>query len=361
MKTAICSKCFTQSSEDQWLYTCRRDNCASKGNTIKQSETVSGRGGAPSCSGCGEPFASPLCPSCGFSIYETEPGATSISISIVGAQGCGKSHFLSVLIEQLKQEISKAYDCALFPLGGDDTISLYDRLYYQPLFVRGQVLESTEQDDVNPLIYSMVFQQERGPKTLDLIFYDACGANFESIAAMSSFNRSIYHSGGIIFLIDPSQFPVVGEWNATHHKEICESDPTSLLSRTVQLIRTGSGQKSLRQKLDVPIAVCLTKLDSVKPLLDVSSFLQAPSRHISNASFDALDFEACSLEAQSLIESWGGGEITRQVSSQFSERGFFAISSLGGSPSDSGGIHHIAPHRVSDPLLWLLWKNKIIK
>lgn len=206
-----------------------------------------------------------------------------------------------------------------------------------------------------------MFQQERAPKAIDLIFYDSRGASFESAEAMASLNRSIYHSGGIIFLIDPTQLPHVGEWQASRKGKVCESDPAAMLNRAIQLIRTGSGQKSMRQKLDVPIAVCITKLDMIKPLMDASSFLQAGSRHLREARFDPLDFEACSLEAQSLIEAWGGGEIVRQVTSQFNSYGFFGLSALGGPLANGGGVHHIAPHRVTDPLLWLLWKNKAVR
>jgi hypothetical protein len=95
-------------------------------------------------------------------------------------------------------------------------------------------------------------------------------------------------------------------------------------------------------------------------MLDAASFLRAPSRHLREGSFDSDDFEACNLEAQSLIEFWGGGELVRQVNSQFNSVGFFGLSALGGEPSEGGGVHHIAPHRVADPLLWLLWKSKAI-
>lgn len=325
------------------------------------AQAARGRGDLPACPECGDLYASPLCPLCGFPIREEEPGSASLSISIAGAQGSGKSCYLSVLIDEIKNRVAKTYDCALFPLGGDDTITLYEKQYYQPLFERGQVLEKTTQDDINPLMYSLVFQHENPAKTLDLTFYDSCGSNFESLTSMSNSNRSLYHSGGIIFLIDPTQLPVMREWAASHNGKICEADAVSLLTRTIQLIRTGSGQKLMRQKIDIPIAVCISKLDDAKPLLDASSFLLAPSRHFRENKFDKPDFDACSMEAHSLIEAWGGGEIIRQVTSQFSDFAFFGLSALGEAPAAAGGVHHIAPHRVTDPLLWLLWKNKVIR
>lgn len=361
MKSAICPKCFAETIEDNWVYSCRRDTCKAKGVTAQSSQVSRGRGDAPACPECKELYASPLCPLCGFPVRDEEPGSESFSVSLVGAEGCGKSHFISVLIDEIKHRVAKTYNCSLFPLGGDDTISLYERQYYQPLFEHGHILDHTEQDDINPLIYSLVFQNDKPVKTIDLIFYDSCGATFESITSMANSNRSLYHSGGVIFMIEPTQLRVVREWAAAHGKNICEADAVSMLARTVQLIRIGCGQKNMRQKIDVPIAVCISKLDIIRPLLDAGSFLTAPSRHFKEAKFDKLDFDACNLEAQSLIEAWGGGEFVRQVTSQFSDYAFFGISSLGEAPATTGGVNHIAPHRVADPLLWLLSKKNIIK
>lgn len=360
MKSAVCPKCFMKTTEEQWVYSCRRSECEMLDRALELSETVSDRNGQPACPGCEEPFASPLCPECGFPVCEDDT-SMSVAVSIIGAQGSGKSHFISVLIDELKNRVAKVYDYSLFPLGGDATLSLYDRQYYKPLFVDGQCLEPSEQDSINPLIYSLVFGREREPKAVGLTLYDSCGDNFESITAMANYNRSIYYSGGILFFIEPSQLPVAAEWIASRGGNICEANPVSLLTRTIRLLRTGNAQKNLGKKLDIPVAVCLTKLDTVRPLLDVSSFLCAPPRHLREAAFDSVDFEACSLEARSLIEAWGGGELVGQITSQFSTYGFFALSALGGEPSSSGGVHHIAPHRVTDPILWLLHKNRVIK
>jgi hypothetical protein len=291
---------------------------------------------------------------------EENPGAASLSVSLVGSQGSGKSHLLSVLVDELKNTVSSAYGCSLFPLGGDSTMELYENFYYRRLYVDGLCLDSTAQEDVNPLVYSLVFQRENGPKSCDLILYDSCGANFEAVTAMASYNRSVYHAGGILFLLEPTQLPSVAEWQASRGGKLCESNAGALLTRVVQLMRAGNGQRNLGKKLDIPIAVCISKLDTLRPLLDASSFLRANSRHLAGAAFDSADFEACQMETQSLIEYWGGGELTRQVHSQFSTVGFFGLSSLGAQPSESGGVHHIKPHRVADPLLWLLWKSHVI-
>ncbi len=360
MKSAMCPKCFAVSDENQYIFTCRREACDMLDTAVEAAATVRDKNGQPACAGCGEPFSNPVCPECGFALIEDASETVTLSVSLVGSQGSGKSHYLSVLIDELKNSVSTAYGCSLFPLGGDATISLYDSQYYRRLFVDGLCLDSTAQEDINPLVYSLVFRQDKPVKTVNLTFYDSCGSNFESITAMANYNRSVYHSGGILFMLEPTQLPAVAEKQAARGAKICDSDAVALLTRIIHLVRTGNAQRNMGKKLDIPIAVCITKLDTLRPMLDVSSFLKSPSRHVREETFDPNDFEACSQEVQSFIEFWGGGELVRQVNAQFSQTGFFGLSSLGAQPEEGGAMRHVAPHRVADPLLWLLWKSKAI-
>jgi hypothetical protein len=282
-------------------------------------------------------------------------------VSIVGAEGCGKSNYLSVTIDQLRRRMSKTYDCSLYPLGGDDTINHYDTRYYQPLFVRGQCINSTQQEEVTPLLYSLIFSGvPAAGRSCNLTFYDACGANFKSERVMADYNRSVYNARGILFFIDPFQIPAVRENAKATGRPVSGDDPGTLLSRTIHLIRQGGGKRNIRRKIDIPIAVCLTKIDAIRALMDPSSFLLYPSRHIQGPRFDLADYNSSSLEVQSMLESWAAADIVGQVTSQFQDYGFFALSSLGNPPSVNNSINHIAPHRVLDPLLWVLWKNRII-
>jgi hypothetical protein len=228
--------------------------------------------------------------------------------------------------------------------------------------VDGVCIESTNQDDVMPLVYSLVFsEQNKHGKTCNLTFYDACGANFLSERMMANYNRSIYNSAGILFLVDPAQLPGLRERYREINKRICKEDANAVLSRTIRLIRDGSNQKNLKRKINIPIAVCLTKADTFRPLLDPASFLRYPSRHLKNPAFDMMDFNCCDLETRSLIETWGGNDLIQQVTSQFSNCGFFSFAALGSAPSSSNRISHISPHRVCDPLLWVLRQNRMIR
>ncbi|MDR2932265.1 MAG: hypothetical protein LBV27_04075 [Oscillospiraceae bacterium] len=359
-QTIVCPNCFQRHATEAFSYTCTHGNCERSGLPIPAAD-IHEENGNPLCPACKSALIERLCPSCGYPVIIDDDSVPTLPVSIVGAEGCGKSNYLSVLIDQLRRRISKVYNCALYPLGGDETIHNYDSRYYQPLFVRGQCITSTMQDEVTPLLYSLVFSgQPPLGKSCNLTLYDACGANFRSEKVMADYNRSIYNARGILYFIDPFQIPSVRESLKTTGRPVSNDDASTLLSRTIHLIRQGGNRKNIRRKIDIPIAVCLTKMDTIRPLLDPSSFLLYPSRHVNTGRFDIHDFTSSSLEVQSLLESWGEVEIVNQVTSQFADYGFFGLSSLGSAPNDANAINHIVPHRVIDPILWILWKNRII-
>ena len=362
----ICPKCFAETESGKLYYVCVHAGCAREDMPVLPAVAAEGEKKAGSaakhsaCLACGSPLLVQVCPSCGFTIREAgKPGAASeekvLPISIVGSEGCGKSNFLSVLINQIRQDMAEDYQCALHPRGGDATINRYKQLYYTPLFVEGQCVSSTEQEDVAPLEYSLRFTKTG--QAHNLVFYDACGANFRNERTMADYNRSIYHSKGLFLFLDPTQIPYLREQANARKWPQNQGDIGALLARSIQLIRHASGQST--GKLKVPVAVCLTKLDMIRPLLPPASFLRYPSRH-ADGVFDANDHTACSMEVRSLIESWDGVDLVNQITSQFETVAFFAFSALGSSPGAGNRIQRISPHRVLDPLLWLLWRNSVI-
>ena len=360
MKSIICPKCFSKNDITQVAYGCAKPSCPRE-RIPTTVENIDPRQ-LPGCVSCGQQMKLRYCPDCGYLMQTEDESIDTMPISIVGGEGCGKSNYLSVLIDQVRHSMSKVYDCALYPLGGDETITQYEERYYKPLFVNGTCIESTDQEDILPLVYSLVFSDvTRHGKTCNLTFYDACGANFQNERLMANYNRSIYNSSGILFLVDPAQLPGIREHYRNIHRRICREDANVLLSRTIRLIREGSNQKSLKKKINIPIAVCLTKADSFRQLLDPASFLRYPSRHLRRPAFDMMDFNCCNLETRSLIETWGGGDLIQQVTSQFSNYSFFSFAALGNAPNHANQVSHISPHRACDPLLWVLRQNKMIR
>ena len=60
------------------------------------------------------------------------------------------------------------------------------------------------------------------------------------------------------------------------------------------------------------------------------------------------------------VDKWNGGGFVQKANA-FKESAFFGLSALGCNPDDlNGTVPIVAPMRVEDPFLWLLYKNKFI-
>jgi len=359
-----CPKCLGRL--ENYRYACNAPGCAKVGIPACQGQEFDQQNKTAqtyACSECGQPMAMRICPDCGFELEADEMRRGFLSISIIGSEGSGKSNFLAVLIDQLRSEMCKVYGCTLYPTGGDRTMNHYERHYRRPLFEHGVCVTSTQQEDINPLTYTLLFssKEKAAGQTVGLAFYDSCGKMLETGPEMAAHNKSLYSSGGIVFLIDPSQLPAIRESRKASNMPVLNSDAQALLLRAVHLIRNGLSIEGANTKINIPIAVCLTKLDTLYPHLDSASFIGDASRHLRRPMLNASDISSCNLEMMALLESWGGGELVRHVSSHFSDYCFFGISALGSAPGTQNEINRVSPHRALDPLLWLLSRHKILK
>lgn len=219
---------------------------------------------------------------------------------------------------------------------GDKTLNRYRTEFYDPLYRHRTCVRGSDAGDVDPLIYSLIFKRKGGlfkkavSDAVSLTFFDTAGENLNSLASMQTFNRYLYHSSGIILLLDPLQLPAVrDELQGKIRLPEENTDVNTILNRTIEIIRTGSGLTDLSKKIDIPIAIAFTKIDAVDELLDPASCLKNDSAHIRKGAFDKIDFEDANNEMQSLVESWLGMELYQTVSTQFSNFAFFGLSACG--------------------------------
>ena len=366
-KMRSCPKC--PSLMEDYRYACHNPVCRVAGIPVEDGapEPETGKPNTsratPACTACAEVMTLRVCPDCGFEVEAEEMRRGFMSVSILGNAGCGKSNYLAVLIDQLRGEMCKVYGCTLYPTGGDRTMNYYEREYRRPLYEKGVCVPSTLQEDLNPLTYTLLFDGKTGQAggSVGLAFYDSCGEKLESKYDMAAMGRRLLSSGGILLLIDPSQLPAIRAARKAKNLPVLPTDAQALLLRTVHLIRAGFAAGETENKIDIPIAVCLTKLDIILPHLDPASFVGAPSRNERRPMLNHADISSCNLEMMALLESWGAGEFVRHVRGQFATSCFFGLSSLGCQPGSQNEVDRVSPHRVLDPLLWLLWRRNILR
>ena len=84
-----------------------------------------------------------ICPSCHSTLPSTIADYEDYIFAVIGAKNTGKSHYIALLIDRIKNEIGNAYNCFLKP-ENDDTIRRYKEDFYNPLFKDKQTLRVTQ-------------------------------------------------------------------------------------------------------------------------------------------------------------------------------------------------------------------------
>lgn len=362
----VCPNCFEKQSLSGVEYICtntRKDSNCTNAIEGKPFKPV-GKSKHPKCD-CGQALTTKVCPMCKFELPMSIGTSKDYPVAIIGAKESGKSNYVAVLINQLKNDVGRAFNCSLYATGGDKTIKRYNSEFYEPLFRRKMCVKGTDAGRVEPLIYSLLFNKKGffgKNKAVSLTFFDTAGENLNSQVQMSTYNRYLSHAAGIILLLDPLQLPYVR--NALQGKIPLpqeNEDTNSILSRAITVIRNENKLTDLSKKIDIPIAIAFTKIDAVDELIDAASCLKNESSHIKNGFFSKIDFNDSNMEMQSLVDKWFGPELYQQVSTQFTKFAFFGLSALGSNPDESMNIPRFRPFRVTDPFLWILSENGVIK
>lgn len=368
MPKFVCPRCFEVQNTRDIKYICTNTNpninCkrAQSAKAFRPKTFLK----AKKCDECGHILTKKVCPKCLFELPFGIEKTKNYPIAIIGAKECGKSNYVAVLINQLKNSIGRAFDCSVMACG-DGTLNRYQKQFYDPIFKHKICVGATDSGEVEPLIYTLLFKKNRKlflkkqNKAVSLTFFDTAGENLNSMSSMQMHNGYLSFASGIILLLDPLQLPFVRDKLDDKIRLPEENtDANTILSRVVEIIRTQRGLTDASKKIDIPIAISFTKIDAVETLLDPTSSLKDDSTHIKNGYFDMLDFNNSNEEMQSLVEKWMGIELIQNISMQFSNFAFFGLSALGSNPDSENKIPRFRPFRVADPFLWLLAQKKII-
>lgn len=321
------------------------------------------------CKGCCHTSHKRICPHCHMELPHTTGQYKNYIFAVIGAKDSGKSHYIAVLIDQIKRRIGPNMGL-LLAAENDFTISRYANAFYTPIFKDRKVIDTTKSATVDrsvqrPMVYSIrltedgLFQKNKIKKYVTLVFFDTAGEDLNKEDTMSTVNKYIYRSDGIILLIDPLQLLTVRQLlpENTPLPDVW-AETSDILNRTTRLIEKGCNLNPT-DKVKIPLAIAFSKFDAVLPLIDPQFQLHASANH--DAGFDNDDFEAVNSEMLSLLDRWNGQDIIQLAQTRYTKYGFFGLSALGCNPHSTSKIPSVVPNRVEDPFLWLLAKNGIIK
>lgn len=315
--------------------------------------TIFGRGNVTSanCPRCTKKTTTRACPICHSELpygIDRSPGKT---IAIIGAKESGKSHYIAVLIQQIRQ-LAYMFGWSMHAMN-DETIRLYETRFHQPLYKRKETIRATAAADIDahkPLFYSLRFRNL--DETITLVFFDTAGENLDSESRISKVNRYIYNAAGIILLLDPLQLPRVRARLPEEALPRENSETGLILQRTANVIRTGTGT-SPGKKIKIPLALTFSKMDALKPVLGSEAPLYLPSEHRGGVSL--ADFKRIDRFVGNWVDYLDENGSMHKGLNAFENISFFGMSALGCNPQASQKLDHVPrPIRVEDPFLWIL-------
>jgi hypothetical protein len=313
-------------------------------------------------------LAARRCPGChGLLPHNMEYTGNQI-IGLVGGVASGKSHYISVLINALERQVALArFGCISFAPLGADTELVYDEEYFRPLFENHSPLRGTQRlnpGEINrPLIYSMVFDRTggRGTRRLNLMLFDASGEQIQDEAELVIYNRYILKAAGLIFLVDPLTLPGIGEYlpDWLRDQPTPQYESFRVLHTVADAIRREQGLKPGEQ-IETPVAITVAKSDLLRY---VAEEIGAVPEFLRDATHEGGYNPASALSVSQEIEEFLArlaGPAFAQATAQFSNMSYHAVSATGGPPDETGRYPILAPMRVLDPLLWILWKIGVV-
>ena len=328
------------------------------------------------CPHCGGKALILACQTCHSALPPHFGEVPSPLFGIVGVRGSGKTVLLSVLCGELENIADERFGAAVHTVierDKDETFNLL-RSYYDEMNRNNGILPPA----TNPIIRGndtpavlawrknlgasvgflsfLAWRKNLGASVGFLSFNDASGEELLSQANMRE-RRYIGTTDGLILLLDPMGFPSFpGRSRLTTEP----TRPMDVLAPLVVILRQEE-QLSVKKKLRRPLAVVLTKLDSFWNDDDPTGTLRRAEPDAPGFDeYDSIDFHHY---LQGLIDDWGGGPVLTALDQNFKTFRFFAVSALGAEPdygTSTVQASQINSRRVSEPLLWLMFKHGVI-
>ena len=287
-----------------------------------------------------------------------------LRFSILGITGSGKTNFLTTMLHELRHTSGSPW--VLSPMDADTTTIFQqnDRAIYS----MRQPVAATAPGITPPPQLWKIKDKNRMTNTVipsySMTIFDGAGEDCEHIDPVIS--RYIEGSKVLVILLDPlalhgvaSSIPQnILNWSisASHYTDAS----ADMVNGLATYIKNNCGI-ALKKKINKDVAVVFTKIDAVKDTFGSATVMQ-PSPHLACKGFVKADADAVDAEIRDWLESQGENTFLNEIDTNFikSRVRFFGVSSFGQPPTGSNQLGKVMPHRVLDPLIWMLSKEGIV-
>jgi hypothetical protein len=161
-------------------------------------------------------------------------------------------------------------------------------------------------------------------------------------------------------LLDPLQIPSIRQQlaSANFPPADLKASPEYIVGRLRDLFEREHRLRAT-QKVKVPVAFALSKIDALFQLLEPGSEFHHAGQH--GGYLDLDDVQSVHSEIQTYLSLWLSPNFCNIIHSSFGRYNFFGVSSLGEQPDQNNRLSSISPLRVEDPFLWILQQFGLIR
>ncbi|MFJ2621482.1 hypothetical protein [Glutamicibacter sp. NPDC087344] len=318
-------------------------------DTIAKSEA--------SCMQCGGSTSVRICPCC-HSLLPFSLDNNSPLFGLIGVRNSGKTVMLSILHKELLRNVARRFNAAIDNPGGSSGLARDLDLFEQNMSQEGgrlpaQTAASGARKKL-PAVYEWKYSRNRKTSATIFSFYDSAG---EDISQQERALEQQYlgQASGMIMLLDPFSFPEnIMKAKAVGAAVSNADSPETALDSITYLLQTENRVKR-NKKIEVPLAIVVSKIDAFMDEVPPNHPLR--QRGDTGNTFDELESQNIHDHMVSLIAHWGGDNLLRKLEENYKNFRIFGVSALGAEPdykSSTVNSRGLLPHRVADPLLWLL-------
>lgn len=345
-----------------------KNSCPLCGSFAVPSKIEQLMGKTPRCTqpGCHNTLASNVqCGSCEAALpTDIMDYSKYLRFSILGISGAGKSNFLTTMLHEMRH--TAGFPLVLSPM--DDNTSTAFQENDRSVYERRQPVAATPPGTPpQPQQWRIRDRAKMTDKVIpcySLTVFDGAGEDCENINPVIS--RYISGSKVLVILIDPLALhgvkatiaPEILNWSTTAQHDANAS--ADMVNGLADYIRKSCGIKA-GMKIDRDVAVVFTKIDAVLDSFG-SATVTRQSPHAMRKAFVKADADQVDAEIRDWLESQGETDFVNAVETNFPTKRvrFFGVSSFGQPPTSGSQLGKVMPHRVLDPLMWMLSKEGII-
>ena len=389
--TAVCPFCFERIDSSRLWYQCLgRGNTECKKEidearkrltkslretypTFAPPEKATGPGRCPECGGKTNLRA---CPECHTALPSDFADSKSPMIGLVGSKGSGKTVLMTVLVKHLKDVVGKRYDAAVRLAtdnpDGHQGLSDYQANREAPLYQDRRLPPPTDAQQARgghsvPLLVRWQQETTRLGRVIVrstlLSFIDTAGEDLNAVSTALTL-RYLSVCDGLIVVLDPFALPGArARLNLPSAAINVDDDaPLDVVNNITEMLKVEHTVKKRRNKITLPVAVVFTKIDAFFPALSRENPLMAATPAV--PAYHDEDGQTVHEHMLALLREWNAEDIDTLMRLNYTDYRYFGVSALGAEPDyenqkvAAGGVR---PHRVEDPVLWLLAKAGTVR